>query len=100
MAEKYYCVYIMASESGTLYIGVTNNLSRRVWEHKNGLVEGFTKKYNCKKLIYHESGQNIIGAIAREKQIKRWNRKKKELLIKTLNPKWIDLSREMFGYEN
>ena len=87
----------MASESGTLYVGITNDLGRRVWEHKNELVEGFTKKYGCKKLVYHEYGEDINGTIEREKQIKRWSRKKKELLIKTINPKWIDLSKEMFG---
>lgn len=88
----------MASESGTLYVGITNDLGRRVWEHKNGEIEGFTKKYGCKKLVYYEYGQDIHGTIFREKQLKRWNRKKKELLIRTINPKWIDLSKEMFGF--
>lgn len=95
---KDYFVYIMASESGTLYVGMTNNLNRRVWEHKNGIIDGFTKKYGCHKLVYYDIGQDVNGTIAREKQIKNWNRKKKEKLIKINNPKWEDLSREMFGY--
>ncbi len=78
----------MASESGTLYVGVTNDLGRRVWEHKQGLVDGFSKKYHCKKLVYHEYCWDIGQAIAREKQIKRWRREKKEELIKTINPGW------------
>lgn len=97
---KYYYLYIMASESGTLYTGITNDLGRRVWEHKNNIIEGFTKKYNCHKLVYCESGEDISGIILREKQIKKWNRKKKEFLIKTINPKWIDLSKEMFNYDD
>ena len=94
---KYYYLYIMASDSGTLYVGITNDLIRRVWEHQNGIVEGFTRKYNCKRLVYHEYGQDINGTIAREKQIKRWNRKKKEFLIRTMNPEWLDLSQNMLG---
>lgn len=89
----------MASESGTLYVGITNDLTRRVWEHKNGIIEGFTKKYDCKKLVYHECGEDVNGAIAREKQIKKWNRKKKEALIKSMNPGWIDLGIRMLNNE-
>ena len=85
----------MASKSGTLYIGVTNNLEKRVYEHKNDLIEGFSKKYQCHKLIYYEETSNIESAIQREKQIKSWNRKKKELLIKSKNPTWKDLSVEL-----
>jgi len=70
------------------------------WEHKNELIEGFTRKYGCKKLVYYEYGQDVNGIIAKEKQIKKWNRKKKEFLVKTINPKWIDLSKEMFNFEN
>lgn len=91
---KEYYTYIMASESGTLYIGVTNNLRRRTFEHKKGAVEGFTKKYGCKKLIYFETTNDVYAAIAREKQLKRWNRNKKEHLIKTINPGWLDLSKD------
>ena len=81
----------MASMSGTLYIGVTNNMFRRVWEHKIKLIDGFTKKYNCTRLIYYEEFININDAIAREKELKKWNRQKKELLIATKNPAWEDL---------
>lgn len=94
MKTHQYYVYILASDSGTLYIGVTNNLERRVWEHKQGLVEGFTKKYGCKRLIYYECYGDVNQAIAREKQLKKWNRAKKEWLIKTINPHWKDLSKE------
>ena len=88
-------VYILASTSGTLYIGVTNNLLRRLDEHKNKLVDGFTKKYNCDKLIYYERFSNISVALYREKEIKKWRREKKENLIATLNPHWNDLSKEL-----
>ena len=84
----------MASISGTLYIGVTNNLSKRVYEHKEGKIEGFTKKYGCKKLVYTEVYQDIREALGREKQLKRWNRKKKEELIKSQNPHWQDLGQD------
>jgi len=84
-------VYIMASESGTLYIGVTNDLQRRSYEHREGLIDGFTKKYDCKKLIYFERTDDPYSAITREKQLKNWNRKKKEHLIMGLNPQWKDL---------
>jgi putative endonuclease len=92
MKDYQYFVYIMASESGTLYIGVTNGLVKRVWQHKNDQIEGFTKKYACHKLIYFEETSDINSAIAREKQLKKWSRRKKEFLIKTLNPTWKDLS--------
>ncbi len=82
----------MASLSGTLYIGVTNDLYKRVYQHKNDLIEGFTKKYHCHKLIYFEETSDIGSAITREKQLKNWSRKKKEFLIKTKNPHWKDIS--------
>jgi len=85
-------IYILASDSWTLYIWVTNNLERRLFEHKNELVEWFTKKYWCKKLIYFEEYNEIEQAIAREKQLKNWNRNKKEDLIKIINPWRKDLS--------
>ncbi len=87
----YFYVYIMASESGTLYIGFTTDLIKRVWEHKNDLVKGFTKEYQCHKLVYFEQGEDFDSALAREKQLKKWNRNKKETRIVTLNPMWIDL---------
>ncbi|MBU1896013.1 GIY-YIG nuclease family protein [Patescibacteria group bacterium] len=94
MKRKTYYIYIMASPSGTLYTGVTNNLFRRVWEHKMKLMDGFTKKYNCTRLVYYEEFKNINEAIRREKQIKNWGRKKKEFLIKTKNQHWSDLLEE------
>lgn len=89
------CVYIMTNHSGTLYIGVTSNLMRRVWEHKEKLIKGFTKKYNIDKLVYYEQGEDMINAIAREKQLKGWNRKKKIGLIEKENPNWLDLYEEL-----
>ena len=84
--QRKYWVYIMASQSNVLYIGVTNNLSRRVFEHRYGLGKGFTKKYHCQRLVYYEEYESIILAIAREKEIKKWRRQKKENLIIQLNP--------------
>ena len=81
-----------------LYTGVTNDLSRRIWEHKNGEGGYFTKKYNCHKLVYFDYGDDINGAIAYEKQIKNWKRKWKIELIERDNPHWEDLSKD-FGYE-
>lgn len=91
MSEYQFYTYIMASDSGTLYIGMTNNLIRRVQEHKEWKIEWFSKKYNCHKLVYFESTKYIYNAIEREKELKDWNRKKKEELIKTTNPTWKDL---------
>lgn len=88
---KQYYVYIMTNHSKTLYIGITSNLKKRVWEHKNKLVEGFTKKYNINQLIYYEQTDNVYSAIAREKQLKKWRREKKIYLIDKMNPLWIDL---------
>ena len=85
-------VYIMASESGTLYVGFTNGLEHRVHQHKTGFYDGFTKWYQCHKLVYYEEHQYVLNAIDREKQIKRWRREKKEDLIRTINPQWRDLS--------
>ncbi len=91
-----YCVYIMTNKYNTvLYTGVINNLPRRIYEHKNGLAEGFTKKYNVHKLVYYEVGDNIHAAIAREKQIKGGSRQKKIDLINSMNPKWKDLYDEI-----
>lgn len=91
---KFY-VYILANKSNrVLYVGVTNNLNRRLYEHKNKLIEGFTKKYNVNKLIYFEETENVKSAILREKEIKKWRREKKENLINTINSEWKDLSDE------
>jgi putative endonuclease len=85
-------VYILASKrNGTLYIGVTNNLLRRIHEHKFGLVDGFTKKYQIKILVYFESTEDILEAIRREKQLKKWKRQWKLELIEDYNPDWLDL---------
>ncbi len=90
-----YCVYILTNWSNTvLYTGVTNNLERRIYEHKNKLVEGFTEKYNVDKLVYFDCISDIKSAIGREKQIKGWTRQKKNELIKNINPQWKDLSEE------
>ena len=89
---KSYYVYILASKkNGTLYIGVTNDLVRRVYEHKQGLVEGFTKKYNVKQLVFFEETNDVESAITREKQMKKWNRQWKIELIEKNNPEWKDL---------
>lgn len=93
--ESYY-VYIMASYSGTLYAGVTNDLQRRVWEHKEKLIEGFTKRYNINRLVYFEETPDAESAIAREKQIKGWVRRKKVALIESVNPEWRDLSADWY----
>lgn len=89
--DQYY-VYMMTNHSGTLYTGVTNDLERRVYEHKRKLVEGFTKRYNLTRLVYYEPTNNVEGAIRREKQIKGWLRRKKLALIQSMNPEWRDLS--------
>ena len=94
MARQYY-VYIVTNNSKTLYTGVTNNLTRRIYEHKNKLVEGFTKKYNLSKLVYYEISEDVRSAIGREKQIKGWLRSKKINLIESINPEWKDLSLEL-----
>lgn len=77
-----------------MYIGVTNNLERRLFEHKNKLLKGFTEKYNLDKLVYFETTSDILSAIEREKEIKNWRREKKNILVKTTNPEWKDLSQE------
>jgi len=90
---KSYFVYILTNRYNTvLYIGVTNDLQKRVWEHKNKLVDGFSKKYNLTKLVYFEEFANVEEAIAAEKKLKGWVRRKKDLLISSSNPSWRDLS--------
>ena len=89
---KTYYVYIMTNTNNkVLYIGVTNNLARRVYEHKNGLLEGFTKKSNCSKLLWYNETSSAVSAIQEEKRMKKWKREYKENVIEELNPNWIDL---------
>jgi putative endonuclease len=93
MGKTYY-VYILRNYSGNFYIGITSNLEKRLWEHKQHVVKGFTDKYNIDKLIYYEQYLDPETAISREKQLKNWNRKKKIMLITKMNPKFeeIDIS--------
>ena len=94
--KKTCAVYIMTNyKNTTLYIGVTSNLQRRVWEHKNKVVKGFTKKYNINKLVYYEITDSIESAIIREKQLKNWHRDWKINLIKEINPEFKDLSLDL-----
>ena len=96
MSDRQYCVYIMTNSHNTvLYTGVTNNLERRVTEHRAGKGSTFTKKYNLDKLVYFECGNDVNTAIFREKQIKAGSRKKKIELIESINPNWNDLFKEM-----
>ena len=94
---KQYYVYIMSNYSRTLYTGVTNNLERRVYEHKQKAKPGFTAHYNITQLVYYETTTDPRAAIEREKQIKGWLRKKKVALIESVNPAWEDLSRDWYG---
>jgi putative endonuclease len=91
---KNYHVYIMTKNSKTLYIGVTDDLNRRLYEHRNKIIEGFSKKYNLTKLVYFESFNQIKDAIRREKQLKNWHRQWKINLIESVNKEWKDLSLE------
>ncbi len=96
MERRYYFVYMVASKSRVLYIGMTNNLERRLFEHKNDMVEGFSKQYRCHRLVYYESFDDVRNAIDREKQLKRWNRTNKMWLIERRNLTWEDLAAEWF----
>jgi putative endonuclease len=97
-SEKLFYVYILTNKANrVLYAGVTNNLVRRIFEHKHKLVEGFTKKYNLTKLVYYEVTNDIEGAIKREKQLKNWHRDWKINLINQFNPDWRDLSKGFCG---
>ena len=90
------CVYILASErNGTLYVGVTSSLVKRVWEHKNDLVQGFTKRYEVHTLVWYEGHETMESAIAREKAIKEWRRAWKLELVEERNPAWRDLYEEL-----
>jgi len=94
--RKNYYVYLLTNRSGTLYTGLTNDLERRVCEHKHKLVDGFTKKYNVGILVYYEATDDIRAAIARGKQVKAWRRSKRIALIESMNPQWRDLSEGWF----
>ncbi len=96
MKRHNYSVYMVASKSRVLYIGMTNNLERRMFEHKNDLMNGFSKQYRCHRLVYYEAFDDVKKAIDREKQFKRWNREKKDFLIERMNPTWEDLAAEWF----
>ena len=90
-----YFVYMLSNwDDSVLYIGVTNNLERRLYEHRNGLADGFTKKYNVHKLVYFEHTSDVYSALSREKQLKKWRREKKNSLVATTNPQWKDLSED------
>jgi putative endonuclease len=97
--RRYY-VYSMASKSRVLYVGTTNDIWRRAWEHKNDVTSGFTSKYRAHRLVYFESFKYVGNAIAREKRIKGWLREKKTELIRSANPTWEDLSEEWFDGKN
>ncbi len=93
-----YWTYIVASRTGTLYVGITNNIERRIWEHKTGQIDGFSQKYHCERLVYYEVFDQVLDAIAREKRLKGWRREKKIVLIESRNPRWEDLA-ENWGWQ-
>jgi putative endonuclease len=96
--EHQYFVYLLTNwNHKVIYVGVTNNLIRRVYEHKHKLIEGFTKKYNVGKLVYFEETSDVVAALTREKEIKKWRREKKDNLVVSVNPDWQDLSAEWFA---
>ncbi|MGD0346081.1 MAG: GIY-YIG nuclease family protein [Terracidiphilus sp.] len=99
MHEGNYFTYIVASRSHTLYIGVTGDLRKRIFEHKWKEHDGFAAKYNCDRLVWFESYQDVRAAIDREKQLKGWRREKKIALIEKMNPTWIDLSKDWYDLE-
>jgi putative endonuclease len=91
--QKSYYVYLLSNwNNKVLYIGVTNDLERRIYEHRQKLIAGYTEKYNVNKLVYYEETSDVIAAISREKQLKKWRRDKKNALVNGLNPEWKDLS--------
>jgi putative endonuclease len=99
MHEGAYFTYIMASRSHTLYIGITGDLQKRVFQHKWKEHGGFTARYNCDRLVWFERHQDVQAAIAREKELKGWRRSKKIALIESVNPTWTDLSRNWYDVE-
>jgi len=93
--QKHFYVYHLTNwNNKVMYVGVTNDLQRRLYEHKNKLVKGFTEKYNVDKLVYFEETDDVINALAREKEIKKWRREKKNRLVLSVNPQWNDLSEK------
>jgi len=96
MTKTFYVSLMTNRSRVVLYTGITNSLVRRVWEHQNGEIEGFTKKYKVNRLVYYENFDDPRDAISREKEIKGWRRGKKNALVETLNPKWTDLSPMLF----
>ena len=95
---KQYFVYMVTNKGRTtLYIGITNSLMRRVFQHRQGEIPGFSKRYNTNRLVYYEQFNDVRDAIAREKQLKGWSRRKKEALINSMNPKWTDLGATVLG---
>ena len=99
--DRNYYVYILTNQlHSVLYVGMTNDLKRRIFEHKNGIIEGFTKKFQIKHLIYYETTNDVRSAIEREKQLKHWSREKKEGLIGKANKRWEDLSDDLFPLED
>jgi putative endonuclease len=92
-----YYIYIISNwNNKVIYVGMTNDLERRIYEHKNKIFEGFSKKYNLNKLVYYEYTNDVTAAILREKQVKKWRREKKNNLIESMNPEWKDLAEELF----
>ena len=97
MKNHNYYIYIISNwNNKVIYIGITNDLERRIYEHKNRIFEGFSKKYNLNKLVYYEYTNDVNAAIRREKEIKKWRREKKNKLIESINPEWKDLAEEIF----
>ena len=95
MTQKTYFVYILTNwNNKVMYVGITNDLERRIYEHKEKLVKGFTEKYKVNKLVYYEQTSDVIGALSREKEIKKWRREKKNRLVVSNNPSWRDLSQD------
>jgi putative endonuclease len=95
-AERHYYVYMLASRTRRLYVGMTNDLERRVWQHKTRANDGFTSQYNIERLVWYGSTSQVLDAIAREKQVKSWRREKKIELIEADNPSWADLARDWY----
>ena len=98
VSQKIWCVYILSNISRTLYVGLTDDLRRRMIQHKRGLYDGFTKKYKINRLMYYEVFHDPVRAADREEQVKKYRREKKIELFKESNPKWIDLTPQIFGY--
>ena len=95
MTQKTYFVYILTNwNNKVMYVGITNDLERRIYEHKEKLVKGFTEKYKVNKLVYYEQTSDVIAALSREKEIKKWRREKKNRLVVSNNPSWRDLSQD------